>query len=79
MNAIKAICGHMAPAVGAPYSQARFKAERSPCVECSTMIHCDQHATFDADCHWCGVAKEAFLRMTDAEWKAHGFRSSGVN
>ncbi len=36
MNYIKAACGHMVPAVGAPGSAARVACEVGPCKDCDT-------------------------------------------
>jgi hypothetical protein len=69
MNNIAAICGHMTPAIGAPYSQERFKCECSPCYECSQKVHCKDHSQYEHDCHWCNLSKRSFLQMTRQEQK----------
>lgn len=34
-------------------------------------IHCSEHASFQADCHWCNVSRESASRMTNAELALH--------
>ncbi len=72
-NSVNAICGHPTSAIGAPYSNARFECEGSPCVPCAEVIHCEQHQKFIYECHWCHVRLNAVLKMTDAE-KCHHYR-----